>query len=87
MTVDEDAGVADVLGWAVPVGLLRGPLLPTTLGLTDTLAGVDLEGVAAGVGGGVAATSTPELSSTFGVTPVTFANKKHARLGSIPAHE
>ena len=72
---------------AVPVGLRAGPLLRATLGLPDTLAGTDREGVAPGVGGGVATTNTPELSSTLGVTPVTFANRKHARLGSIPAHE
>ena len=72
---------------AVPVGLLRGPLLPATPGLTDTLAGTDIEAVAAGVGGGVTTTSTPEVNSRLDVTPVTFANKKHARLGSIPAQE
>ena len=72
---------------AVLVGLLRGPTLPATLGLPAGLIGGGNDGVIAGVGGGVAAIRTPELSNTLGDTPVTFANRKHARLGSMPAQE
>ena len=87
LDVSVGVGTAVIVDCPVPVGLFNGPALRTTLGLTDKLAGTDRDGVPAGVGGGVAATRTPELNSRLGVTPVTLANRKHARLGSIPAHE
>ena len=58
-----------------------------TLGLTDALASTDREGVPAGVGGGVAAINIPEVNTRLDETPVTSENRKHARLGSIPAQE